>query len=162
MISASCAASSASCGEAQSEPAKRCTCGCEPEITAASDGTSPSCAALITDSAGQDAGVMGIRASTARKGFSIGLGEPRRSVPVSELRERLERRLRHPAAGHHRAVPRLARGAIDQLELQELLDPRGAAGGPGGPGPPGPPAGGGGARGAPWSNTRPPGGTGPV
>src|SRR3954452_14137268 len=54
MISASCAASSASCGEAQSDPAKRCTCGCEPEITAASDATSPSCAALITGSAGQD------------------------------------------------------------------------------------------------------------
>src|SRR3954451_8786350 len=54
MISASCAASSASCGVAQSEPVKRCTCGCEPEITAASDATSPSCAALITGSVGQE------------------------------------------------------------------------------------------------------------
>src|SRR4051794_38820918 len=54
MISASCAASSASWGVAHSDPAKRCTCGCEPEITAASDATSPSCAALITFSVGQD------------------------------------------------------------------------------------------------------------
>src|SRR3954451_15714760 len=68
MISASWAASSASCGEAQSEPAKRCTCGCEPEITAASDATSPACGGLITGSVGHD--VICIRGWTDRKGFN--------------------------------------------------------------------------------------------
>src|ERR687889_2768058 len=41
----------------------------------------------------------------------------------SQARERLERRLRDAAAGHHAAVPRGMGRAVDQLVLEQLLDP---------------------------------------
>src|SRR5688572_21695357 len=58
-MSASCAASSASCGEAHSEWANLRTCGCEPDTRAAIEAVSPRWAARTTCSPGHFASAIG-------------------------------------------------------------------------------------------------------